>query len=658
MTYDSFSRQLSDSTFGCSATQSYDDVGNPTGLRYPSGLEVGQSFDALNRPAVIGPKVGGGSTPHAEYGYRGRGFCSTMAREWDCAPSGFGSGSVKTGLVSIETNFPEQTGRPAGRRLVITPETPPVPGTELELEIPADAVRDLFLHGMDAPYSLSFTWPDPATGITVLDDTTPPVVEALRLRDGALEIAFSEPVDLASASSAILVDGTGITWSVLDDGYTLRADSVLSEGDHTVQIAASMSLDLAGLGLADAFDEPINVAAAQAATVHGGPSKAGNGGQSDADYFALPDSREVPVSALINRFAFHGRPFDVETGLYYFRNRYYDPELGRFITADPLGYVDGPSMYQFAINSPGDFSDPLGLYAGETDPEVFRGQQLSARLASLRSQIAKRRAQVESLERLITLRQKLFNEVHPDEWVFTLAQWSLEAGMTLQQRAALQNTVLGPLGTCHSSMQKFACAAASEMAGKGQVLDTSLELVLALQSLSEVALTVGARSLNVPRYRAALNAQLELDDILQLSKKRRPGTVLGFGHPTINVRMSARSGYNPSLNETVAEALDMVPMRIRSKFHTHCAEPRLASSLLDSGSSLDNFTSYSLAARTSPKFGVKIGDFKPPCRSCGVMLDYFKVSHHAPFVPPNLSMNASPFGSFACELNSDQGLDR
>ena len=46
------------------------------------------------------------------------------------------------------------------------------------------------------------------------------------------------------------------------------------------------------------------------------------------------------------------------------RNRCYDPELGGFITADPMGYVDGPSMYQFAGYSPVNFGDPTGLEAG------------------------------------------------------------------------------------------------------------------------------------------------------------------------------------------------------------------------------------------------------------------------------------------------------
>ncbi|MDA8021347.1 MAG: RHS repeat-associated core domain-containing protein, partial [Thermoanaerobaculia bacterium] len=62
-----------------------------------------------------------------------------------------------------------------------------------------------------------------------------------------------------------------------------------------------------------------------------------------------------------------GRPVDTETGLMYFRNRYYDPEAGIFVTADPLGYIDGPSMYAFARFDPVNRSDPMGLNSGRSD---------------------------------------------------------------------------------------------------------------------------------------------------------------------------------------------------------------------------------------------------------------------------------------------------
>jgi RHS repeat-associated protein len=40
-----------------------------------------------------------------------------------------------------------------------------------------------------------------------------------------------------------------------------------------------------------------------------------------------------------NPFMFTGRQFDIETGLYYYRARYYNPYLGRFLQTDPVGYA-------------------------------------------------------------------------------------------------------------------------------------------------------------------------------------------------------------------------------------------------------------------------------------------------------------------------------
>ena len=42
-----------------------------------------------------------------------------------------------------------------------------------------------------------------------------------------------------------------------------------------------------------------------------------------------------------NPYFFTGRRFDTETGLYYYRARYYDPAIGRFLQPDPIGYDDG-----------------------------------------------------------------------------------------------------------------------------------------------------------------------------------------------------------------------------------------------------------------------------------------------------------------------------
>jgi len=63
-------------------------------------------------------------------------------------------------------------------------------------------------------------------------------------------------------------------------------------------------------------------------------------------------------------FLFTGRRFDTDTGLYYYRARYYNPYIGRFLQTDPIGYGDGLSPYAYCRNSPANFVDPSGLTWG------------------------------------------------------------------------------------------------------------------------------------------------------------------------------------------------------------------------------------------------------------------------------------------------------
>jgi RHS repeat-associated protein len=113
-------------------------------------------------------------------------------------------------------------------------------------------------------------------------------------------------------------------------------------------------------------------------------------------------------------YAFTGREWDSETALYYYRARYYDPKIGRFISEDPLGslltgpsllnmpgasspafdedgdagesfemvgasytpsvmpnamsFGDGPNLYAYVRNDPVNLTDPLGLFACAAEP--------------------------------------------------------------------------------------------------------------------------------------------------------------------------------------------------------------------------------------------------------------------------------------------------
>ena len=61
-----------------------------------------------------------------------------------------------------------------------------------------------------------------------------------------------------------------------------------------------------------------------------------------------------------NTMKYTGREQDAESGLYYYRARYYDPELGRFISEDPIGFRGGINFYAYVGNNPLINNDPSG----------------------------------------------------------------------------------------------------------------------------------------------------------------------------------------------------------------------------------------------------------------------------------------------------------
>ena len=83
-------------------------------------------------------------------------------------------------------------------------------------------------------------------------------------------------------------------------------------------------------------------------------------------------------------FGYTGREFDEETGQYYYRARYYDAPVGRFISEDPIGFEAGDAnVYRYVLNSPTNFTDPSGLltiYKGnpivDTASTVMNGSPL------------------------------------------------------------------------------------------------------------------------------------------------------------------------------------------------------------------------------------------------------------------------------------------
>ena len=68
------------------------------------------------------------------------------------------------------------------------------------------------------------------------------------------------------------------------------------------------------------------------------------------------------TGSLVNPFRYTARESDTETGLYYYRARYYDQGAGRFLSEDPLDFDgDGINFYSYVANGPTNYDDPWGF---------------------------------------------------------------------------------------------------------------------------------------------------------------------------------------------------------------------------------------------------------------------------------------------------------
>ncbi len=141
------------------------------------------------------------------------------------------------------------------------------------------------------------------------------------------------------------------------------------DGDNLVEEANATGAVVARYEQTQNIDEPLAMLRSAATSYYhadglGSISSLSNSAGSIANTYTYDSFGKLTAStgSLVNPFRYTARESDTETGLYYYRARYYDSSLGRFLLEDPLDFAGGKNFYRYVGNNPINRKDPLATF--------------------------------------------------------------------------------------------------------------------------------------------------------------------------------------------------------------------------------------------------------------------------------------------------------
>ena len=150
-------------------------------------------------------------------------------------------------------------------------------------------------------------------------------------------------------------------------GSTTTTTNYLYDGDNDIEELNASGTTLARYSQTQKVDEPLAESTSGATSYYeadglGSITSLTNGSGTIANSYTYDSFGKLTASSgsLTNPFRYTARELDPETGLYCLRARYYDPNTGRFLSEDPIGFRGGINFYGYVGNNVTNRTDPEG----------------------------------------------------------------------------------------------------------------------------------------------------------------------------------------------------------------------------------------------------------------------------------------------------------